>query len=585
MTEPGVLISSRIFVPEDWIDPDKLSALEILKYNENTCARCPTYKAGDRHCGDCDNCPAFLGIDQLWDKKRFKGENYIALPPGRPERIAKRLEFDISKAQDLRLEIPFKHRLKFTGELYRGQIIKGRQTVDQVAMVAGWLRKKTGIIEVPPRGGKTVISAAAICALGLKTIIIAHEGRLLKQFRRTFRGNSKRSAFTNAKQLERQAGQPVVKIITKMSDFTPDVDVALVNYQKFIRSTQSIANARKYINDHFSLMVVDEVHMGGALAYLRFIKRLNCKYRMGLTATVDRKDGQSELVKHYMGDTVAKSKVTAMIPEIELVETSVTPKYSYKSWPYAMKFLYTHKKRERMILREVFKDLRAGHKIIIPLDVVAHGQKLTDLINQQAEYRREEKGEKWSDETAVFYSNQIRNKADLEKILDRFDRGRHRVLVAIRSKIRMGTDLVTPTMLYAIVPMSGSPRRNEHGKPIGAPMFYQLSHRVSTWMQGKRQPCLKIFIDNMPQSLGCFKSLFWQEIWPSLKGKHPRYKMSPPNLTRAFEISKMPEYIPPGKAGERIAVEKLIARNKSIAADNDNSSQSRGGGFIGMRRR
>lgn len=574
-----ILISSRVFVPADQIDRDLLTNYEIPQYKEEGCSRCPIYKEGERHSSDCDSCPNFSGITQLWQEKRFKGQDYIALPPGRIKRLERIFDLDISKAVDLRPEIPFKSKLKFTGELYHGQVINKRKTVDQVAVVADWLRRKTGIIEVPPRGGKTVIATYAVCELGLRTLIVTHEGRLLKQFRRAFRGNHKYPAFTNVRKLEAKSGKSIVKIIDKLTDFTDDVDVALITYQKFIRATGS-ARIRKYINNHFSFLIVDEAHMGGAAKYIDFIAKLNCRYRMALSAKIDRKDGQSYVVKEYLGNTVARSEVTALIPEIELVETSVGTAYNYKSWPYAMQFLANHQAREKLILRETFQDLQAGHVIIIPVDFVKHGQRLTDLINKQARYRRKMQGEKWPQETAVFYSNQIRNPNDLQKILGRVDRGRHKVLIAIRSKIKMGIDLALPTMLYCVVPMSASARVNSKGMPIGAPMFYQLSHRISTWVKGKRQPKVKLFIDNIPQSVGCFKSLFWKEIWPNLRplGKRSaHYKMTADNITRAMQISRMSEYLPPGKPGERITTEQIIKSAKGKIT-------KRPIGFIGLRR-
>jgi hypothetical protein len=582
---PGILISSRIFVPKDQIDPELLHRYEIPLYNDNACARCPIYKNGERHSEEhCTPCAQYKGTMQIWREKRHKKISYIALPPGRPQRIEKTFQIDLAKAKDLRPELPFNQPIKFIKELYRGQMIGKQQTVDQVAMVADWLRRKGGIIEVPPRGGKTVIAAYIACELGLKTIIIAHEARLLRQFRGTFRGSRKYPAFTNAKRLERKLGQPIVKIINKMKDFTPDVDIALVNYKKFIRNRVSITRIKQYINNRFSFLIVDEAHMQGALQYAKFISRLNCKYRLGLSATPDRKDGMSRIVKEYLGGVVARSTTTALIPYIELVETGVSTRYNYLTWVPAMKFLAKHKLRRRMIIREVFQDLRAGHVIIIPVDFVKDGQALVDTINQQAEFNNDERDEDWPEETAVFYSNQIRNKDDLEKILGRVDNGRHKVLVAIRSKIKMGIDLATPTMLYCIVPMSASKGVNESGQPIGAPMFYQLGHRISTWVAGKQQPMVKLFIDNIPQSLGCFKSLFWQEIFPKLKRTRkaaPRYKMDKYNLDRAFQISKMAEYEPPNKPGQRITTQEIIQQE---SGKRNKTSGKLPRGFIGFSR-
>jgi len=575
-----ILISSRIFLPATSVDQDLLSQhYEVPLYDEAACGRCPIYKDGKRHDDEnCSPCAAFKGVRQLWRRKRFQKTDYIALPPGQPRRVERIFRVDLSKAIDHRPELPFDNDLQFTGELFSGQIIKNRQTVDQVQVVADWLKHKGGIIEVPPRGGKTVMAAAIACHLGLKTIIIAHERHLLKQFRRAFRD------FTNLRQLERGNKQPVVKIIDKMRDFTDDLDIALVNYQKFIRDG-SQERVQEYLNGKFSLLIVDECHMQGALRYAQFIARLNMRYRCGLSATPDRKDGQSYVVREYLGPTVAKSLVTAMVPKIELFETNIAPKYKYKSWVYAMQFLAKNAQRNKLIVREVFKDLRAGHTIIIPTDFVKPSQDLVDAINRQAELNNEKRGENWPDETAVLYSNQIRNPADLQKILGRVDKGRHRVLVAIRKKIKMGIDLSTPTMLYCVVPMSASSAKRDDGSNIGAPMFYQLSHRVSTWTEGKQQPIIKLFIDGLGQSFGCFKSLFWKEIVPGLRhsSRQPaKYKMDKVEFDRGVQIAQAQEYIAPGKAGQRLTSAEILSQ---AAGNNPGQRGQRGQrGFAGVRK-
>jgi hypothetical protein len=553
-----ILISSRIFIPNKGFDQELLDQYySVPLYTQTKCNRCEIFKEGARHSPTCDACPAFKGIMQLWRKKKYNGVNYIAVPPARPKQVEKIFNVDMSTAQDLRPIIPFDSDLKFTGKLYTGKVIDDRRTVNQEQIVKDWLRRQGGIIEVPPRGGKTAIAAKIICEMGVKAVVVCSLRSLLKQFRRTFRGNRKYPAFTNAKQIERQTGRPVVGLVEKMSDFE-GLDVALVNYQKFIRNEQSIARIREYINNHYSLIFVDECHDAGALRYAQFISRLNCRYRGGLSATVDRKDGLSTIVKQYLGGVAARSDVTALIPNIELVETGVTSHYDYKSWVYAMKFLAGSKPRLKLIVREVFKDLRAGHTgIIIPVDFVAHAKALVEAINNQAEINRNKRQEKWPKETAALYSAVLKTKELQDRVLRRMDNGQHKVLVAIRKMIRVGIDLSLPTMAYIVVPMSADAE-------VGAPMFYQLSHRVSTWAPNKKQPVVKIFIDGIPQSSGCFKSLFWKEVLPGLrsKDKSARYKMETPEFKRAIMIAKEYSYKPPNQPGERVSSTELINGDK-----------------------
>jgi hypothetical protein len=577
VTASPILISSRIFIPKKLIpDTDALDKHYVIPvYKDTTCHRCEIYKNGERHAPTCDSCPAFKGDTQLWRDTLIKGVKYVAVPPALPKRVARNLSVDLSTVKDLRPIIPMEHKIRFIGKLHDGGVIKGRQTVDQEKMVNDWLKHKTGIIQVPPRGGKTVIAAAGICEVGVKTVIICSLKHLLKQFRRTFLGNKKRKALTTARRIGNKAGAPVVGLVEKMSDFE-GLDIALVNYQKFIRSRESIQRIFEYINGNYSLLVVDECHDAGAMQYARFISRLNCIYRMGLTATIDRKDGMQRIIKEYLGNVVAKSNITAMVPTVELMETGVVTSYDYKTWPYAMRFLAQNKARTKMIVREVFKDLRNKHgTIIIPVDFVKQAKELVELINRQAEINHEKRGEKWPTETAVLYSAVVKED-ELKRVFGRVERGRHRVIVPIRKMMRVGVDLDTPTMIYIVVPMSA------HAE-VGAPMFYQLSHRVSTWAPNKRQPVVKVFIDGIPQSFYCFRSLFWQEILPGLRSSGPknppRYKMEKDEFQRGIMLAKQKEYIPSNKPGDRVLSSDLLKGNNGRRA-----VVKKIGGFSAIRR-
>jgi hypothetical protein len=72
---------------------------------------------------------------------------------------------------------------------------------------------------------------------------------------------------------------------------------------------------------------------------------------------------------------------------------------------------------------------------------------------------------------------------------------------------------------------------------VGAPMFYQLSHRVSTPKKGKKQPIVRLFVDDVSASMACFKSLFFREILPKSNGNKQRYILSQDTKNKAFVIA------------------------------------------------
>lgn len=367
----------------------------------------------------------------------------------------------------------------------------------------------------------TLVSHNTVCAnyismqIGYKTLIIAHQHELLENFMKSLKRD------TNLLELQEQTGKEIAKILEKKKDLgKEDYDILMFTYQSFIREA-SDEDFKKYIQGHYGLVIIDEAHQAGAAAYAKFLGKLDCRYRLGMSATPLRKDALNFVLLNIIGPTTVKSQSTGLIPRIEILETGIKSKYSYALFVKAYQFLQREEKRNKLILKEVIKDLKNHKCIIIPVDSKAHMKALVDSINQY-----------FMDEIAIGYHSGVINR---KNILNEIDSGKYRVVVAIKSMIKQGIDLLSPSMIYIQIGMSAAPQ------PKGSPMFYQMGNRVCTPYSGKPEPIVKIFIDEMPQSYGCFASLFSKEIKPGLiipqNGK-PRYKMSKKAYDYASSIVK-----------------------------------------------
>jgi superfamily II DNA or RNA helicase len=127
-------------------------------------------------------------------------------------------------------------------------------------------------------------------------LIVAHKKQLLRQFYRTYRD------FTNMSDLKRR-GRTVVKMVSTPEDLDTKADVVLVNYQKFI-SKYGPARLKEAITGKFGLLIVDEAHMGSASAFAKFINEIDARYRLGLTATPDRKDNRQFIGYALLGPVI-----------------------------------------------------------------------------------------------------------------------------------------------------------------------------------------------------------------------------------------------------------------------------------------
>lgn len=510
-----IILTDRMLVSKDILPLKAVKQrYKIELYNEKECVKCDNLALRPNDL--CENCPAFIAKYKLFKEHNDK---FWSLPQGDYDSLASVLDKKgiNYKTVEKRQEVPFKFKIKFTGKLFgEGHIDEnGIPRPNQKKLVKKWMNKGNGIIQAKPRSGKTVMSSAIVCKLKQRAVIMADRKELLKQFYKTFMGDPKkgRPAMSNIPELQELTGKEIIRIANSPKDLKnlKDVDILLLNYQKLVRRPKDMA---KLIENKFSVLVVDEVHGSGAEGYLRVVSNCSVRHRLSLTATPRRKDNRHRLINRIMGGVVAKSESASLLPTIMMKRSEVHPPRSYSMWHHALAWISNNTELQKEILKQVFKDLRAGHEvIIIPLDRKKQINKLAKMINHQAKKNRE-KGEKWPKELAVKFYDGV----DRDTVLDTVDAKGPTVLLAMRSMIKQGIDFSRPSMLYVYIPMSAS-----IDKDTGAPMMEQLSNRVCTPAK-KPTPIVRVWIHNVGMFESTIKGLFWQEIWPNRrKGKEGKY--------------------------------------------------------------
>lgn len=506
-------IKHKVYIPLENVDIDKIRHYYTIPlYNEQACARCKYFKR--RPCEYCENCQSFLKNLELWSVKTINGKQYCLVPSGNLPKLEKITGIDFSTYIDLRCASKQRYTLEWTGQLRNGNVVNGVKTADQVSIVKQWMSPSVryGFIQAPPRTGKSVIGDYIAIKTKLRTLFVAHQKELLVNFYNGLLNN------TNLRQVEHDLGRPIAKIIEKPSDYKliETLDYCFVTYQSFIHDFTKL---KQYILGNFGLVIVDEAHQAGAEVYAKFMSQLDCKYKLGMSATPLRKDSLNRVLFNVIGPVTVKSEATGLVPKVEIIETGVCCTKKFRLWTYAMKFLQTDDYRNDLIIKQVENDLKSHKCIIIPVDTKSHMDKLVNQLNSKYQYP-----------IATGYHSKLPSR---KTILTEIDSGKYRVVVAIRSMIKQGIDLYAPSMIYVQSPMSAKQQ------PVGAPFFYQLGNRVCTPYEGKPQPVIKVFIDNIPESYGCFTGLFTKEINPGLKPNsegRSKYKMDAKTIAYCWKI-------------------------------------------------
>jgi len=145
-------------------------------------------------------------------------------------------------------------------------------------------KRRGGILSLPCGSGKTVIALHIVARIGKKTLIVVHKDFLLQQWRERID--------------EFLPGARVGTVKAKTVDVA-DKDIVIASLQSLSMKTYDPA-----LFSDVGLFVVDEVHRTGTEVFSRVFHKTNVKRSLGLSATVNRKDGMTKVFVWYMGDVL-----------------------------------------------------------------------------------------------------------------------------------------------------------------------------------------------------------------------------------------------------------------------------------------
>lgn len=134
----------------------------------------------------------------------------------------------------------------------------------------------------------TVMALYLSCQLSVKTLVVVHKEFLLNQWQE------------------------------RISQFVPKARVGFIkgpvcdveNKDIVIGSLQSLS-MKKYprnVFEDFGFVIYDEVHHCAAQVFSKVFYKVTTQYTLGLSATVNRKDGLTKVFKWHIGDIVYKNK-------------------------------------------------------------------------------------------------------------------------------------------------------------------------------------------------------------------------------------------------------------------------------------
>lgn len=204
------------------------------------------------------------------------------------------------------------------------------------------------IINAKPSWGKTFAGLKIAGKLGQKTLVIVHTVPLRNQW---------------AKEVEKVYG--ITPGIIGSSKFNTQGPITIGN-------VQSLYNCVDQIQRTFGTTILDEMHHVSSPTFSRVMDRLHCRYKIGLSGTLKRKDGKDVVFKDYFGNNIFKPPPeNAMQPEVDVIDSGISlPEVPGNNWAQRVNALMDMPEYRALIITLADYYARRNHKILILQDRV-----------------------------------------------------------------------------------------------------------------------------------------------------------------------------------------------------------------------
>ena len=290
-------------------------------------------------------------------------------------------------------------------------------------------KKDFGVIVAPPGSGKTIVGLKIISDRSQPALIIVHRKQLVEQWMErieTFLGIPKHEIG--------RIGQGKSKIGNKITIAT------IQSLSKELNKPESDS-----FTNSFGTVLVDECHHIPAKTYRDTIAKLPTYYLYGLTATPFRKYNVGKIIFFHLGEIIVEIKPTEISSykqaKIIIRNTGLDIPFNSKTDQFETlsKILVHDSGRNKLILEDIFVELKLGKKVVIITERKEH----IDTLNQYL---------KQSYETITLSGDDSESNRNLKwKTLKE---GNYQVLITTGQYFGEGSDLQNANSLFLVYPFA-----------------------------------------------------------------------------------------------------------------------------------
>jgi superfamily II DNA or RNA helicase len=272
-------------------------------------------------------------------------DNLYSIPVGRMDLIPKGYEI-----VDKRIEVPANFP-KFQFELRPSQQDVYEKLEDNAVINAfvSW--------------GKTFTALAIAAKLGQKTLIITHTIALRTQW------------------------ESEIKKVFGITAGVIGSGLFNINSSIVVGNVQTLYKKRESISKEFGTIIVDECHHIPANTFNRIVDASYARYKIGLSGTVERKDGRHVLLPDYFGTTrFTPPRENYMVPSVDVIQSKIRFMDGARTpWALRVNDLVQQEEYGQLIALLAATYHKKGHKILLLSDRVNFLKRIAATLGDYCE--------------------------------------------------------------------------------------------------------------------------------------------------------------------------------------------------------
>lgn len=218
------------------------------------------------------------------------------------------------------------------------------------------------ILNAKPGWGKTFTGLAIASKLGQKSLIICHTAALVDQWKEE---------------------------VEKVFNITPSLIAGTkeeLDGPIVIGGTKKLYNRIPLVQKEFGAVFLDEMHHVSSPTFGKLLDTNYSRYKIGLSGTIERKDGKHVVFRDYFGSHVLKPKPSNyMQPEVHLIPTGIQFPSS-GAWPQRLNGLVYNEEYQHLVALLAATYEAKGHKVLILSSRVDFIKACAELAGENTAY-------------------------------------------------------------------------------------------------------------------------------------------------------------------------------------------------------